>query len=361
MVRGRPRLSLRFSIAAALLGGWLLFPGCGNDAPTGASGGANRVVEVTVRDISETVELTGEVVPAIYSEIKSEISGRIAQVHAEPGVLVAAGDLLVELDRTQLDTEVREAERQVEAARLNMEKALRDYERTRELFQRELVPQREYLDAQVARELAANSFEIQQARLESSKERLAQSVIRAPHAGLVLNHNLRAGQVVTGATSVSQGTVLMEVADMNLLYVETHINEVDITRVAVGMPARVSFDTIRGAIFEGAIETLSPSAIQRDQVRVFPTRIRFESHDPRIRPGISANVVIPVSTAEGVPAVIISAVFTERGSRFVFVREGEGFARRPVVTGISDMEFVEIREGLSPGEAISLTRPAIVN
>ncbi|MBA4150566.1 MAG: hypothetical protein H0X66_20835 [Verrucomicrobia bacterium] len=89
----------------------------------------------------------------------------------------------------------------------------------------------------------------------------------------------------------------------------------------------------------------------------FSARIAIKSIDERVRPGMTANLRIPVQSASGVLAVPLGAIFTEQGERYVFVRNGEGFERRTVSLGISDFRFAEITSGLSSGEVIALEQP----
>ncbi|MDB6168824.1 MAG: hypothetical protein JWM88_1688 [Verrucomicrobia bacterium] len=316
-----------------------------------------RTARVALHDIVDTVEITGEVVPVILTEIKSEISGRVVRVNARPGEAVKASQVLVELDRTQLDSELHEAERLVEAAGISAEHMLKDLRRLENLHTAAVVTEKDLIDAQVNRDLAINNLEVLRARLDASKERLAKAVIRAPHDGVVLQHTLREGQVIVGATSFSQGTVLMQVADLTQLFVETKINEIDSPRVKPGMKARISFDTIHDTTYPAVIETVAPSATIVDQVRVFLVRIRFEGADARIKPGISANVSLPVEEVHGVPAVPLAAIFMDGARRFVYRREQADFVRVPVAIGVNDLDWVEIRSGLKSNDEIALVRP----
>ena len=95
----------------------------------------HRVIDQSARDIADTIELTGEVVPLTLWEIKSEISGRVVRVNAQPGDHVTEGEVLVELDRTKLESDAQEAERLVEAADISSQQALRDLHRVERLRQ----------------------------------------------------------------------------------------------------------------------------------------------------------------------------------------------------------------------------------
>lgn len=225
------------------------------------------------------------------------------------------------------------------------------------LHQATVVTEKELLDAQVARDLALNNLEVRRARLASARELLIQAVIKSPHAGMVLQHTLREGQVIVGANSFSQGTVLMPVADVSQMLVEANINEIDSPRIKPGMPAKISFDTIRDKIFPGIIETVAPSATLVEQIRVFPVRIRFEGERPPVKAGISANIALTVEEVHGVPSLPLAAVFSDGPRHFVFKKDATGFARVTIGIGVNDLERVEIRSGLKVGDEIALARP----
>ena len=335
----------------------VLLGGCARQDPAALALAAVHTTKVATHDITDTLEISGEVVPVVLTEIKSEISGRVVKVHALPGAHVKADDLLVELDQTQLNSELHEAERLVEAAQISAEHMQRDLRRQENLHNSTVATDKDLLDAQVNRDLAVNNLEVLRARLVSAKERLAKAVIRAPHDGMVLQHTLREGEVIVGATSFSQGTVLMQVADLSQLYVETKINEIDSPRVRVGMKAQVSFDVIHDKSYPGEIETVAPSATLVDMVRVFVVRIKFDGSDVRIKPGISANVSLPVEEVKGVAAVPLSAIFMDGTRRFVYRKEGAEFVRVTVSIGVNNLDWVEIRSGLKPNDEIALVRP----
>jgi hypothetical protein len=106
------------------------------------------------------------------------------------------------------------------------------------------------------------------------------------------------------------------------------------------------------------VERVAPQATLKNNIKGFATQIRLKNIDPRVRPGMTANMTIPVASAENVLAIPIAAVFTEQGERYAYVRTGEQqFEMRPIELGISDYQFAQITGGLSDGEVVSLVRP----
>ena len=310
------------------------------------------------RDLQSLVSASGEVRPLLNSVVKSEISGRIARVAVQEGAAVRKGEPLLELDRTSLEAQVREAERRLQAEQLRLDKAQRHAQRLETLFAKQFVGEQAHLDAQTERALAQLQLEIAQARLDDAAEDLAKSTLRAPHDGIVTRLDVVDGEVISGASSVSNGTDLLSIAQLQQLYMEAEINEVDIERLRLGQTAQLRFDAIPGLELDGAIGAIALSARKDGNVRVFPIEVMFEASDARVRPGISASVDVPIEAVEAAVSVLLSAVFrADDGSSYVFVRDGADWQRRSVQTGINNLQHIEIKAGVAEGEVVALSRP----
>ncbi|NQY32319.1 MAG: efflux RND transporter periplasmic adaptor subunit [Coraliomargarita sp.] len=317
-----------------------------------------RTDKAAIRDLESVVSATGEVLPLLSSIVKSEISGRITVIHIDEGDTVERGAVLLELDRTSLEAKVKEVERSLEAERLRLEKSKRNFNRLDELFRKEFVGEQEYLDAQTDYELSELNLEIAKARLEDVQEDMAKTTITAPHDGIITKLDVVEGEVISGATSVSNGSELMTIAQMTELYMEANVNEVDVEKLYVGKPARLSFDALPGVVIDGTIDRIAVSARKDGNIRVFPIEIVFEVSDTRVRSGISATVDIPVDAVDGVVSALLSTVFFEEDKRFVYVQELAGWDKREVEVGINDMQHVEIKSGVSAGDRLALSRPS---
>ena len=309
------------------------------------------------RDLMSVVPASGEVLPLLSSIVKSEISGRIMEIKVEEGDAVIRGQVLLELDRTSLETRLREAQRNLEAERLRLEKSERNNLRLKDLFEDDFVGEKEYLDANTELKLAELNLEIAQARLEDAAEDLSKSVISAPHNGVVTRMDVLEGQVISGATSVSNGTGLMTIAELDELYMEANINEVDVERLYLGQKAFLRFDAIPEFEVEGTINVIAPSARKDGNVRVFPVEVFFEVTDKRVRPGISATVEVPIESAKNSISILLSAVFNDEGVSHIYVKKSAVWERREVSVGINNLQYVEIRSGLEDGEVVALSRP----
>src|SRR5690606_12725955 len=112
-----------------------------------------------------------------------------------------------------------------------------------------------------------------------------------------------------------------------------------------------------GLKVQGRVERMAPQATIKNNIKGYDTRIVLENLDPRVQPGMTATLSIPVAAAEDALTVPLSAVFSEQGERYVFVRTGNSFERRTVSIGVSDFFHAEIRSGLSEGDVVALEQP----
>ena len=334
-------------------------------------------VKAKVGDVAETVLATGAVSPVDETQIRAEVSGLVTFVRVTPGQRVRRDQQLVELDRKELESEVHEDEFQIEADQLKSDQTRKKLDRDRALVGKGFIPQEEYDDADTALRLAQNDLSVQRAKLETLRQKIVKTDIRSPHDGVVLKLEARAGQVIIGADSVTSGTVLMRIADLARLKVNTTLNEVDVARVRMGDKVRMTFDAVPGKTVAGTITYISPSADDGSgggdegssgrrggssssgsgSVRGFETIINLDESDDRIRPGVTAHVEVPVAKATKVVTVPLTGVFADGEKSVAFVKRGATFERKAVEVGVSDGNVVEVKKGLAAGDEVAVERP----
>jgi len=348
--------------AAGILAGLAVIAGLGwwRHSSAEEAKPAVPVARAEVREVEDIVRVTGEVTPALVTEIRSENSGQIAKIHFKAGELVDKGQVLIELDSSELASQINESTIEIEATHLQLEKSVRDLNRLKKLYDQKIVPEKEYQDARIDFLLAQNGLKLQEAKLETLKSRMAKTIITSPQAGTILEVNVQEGVVIMGANGASEGTLLMKIADLRNLIIQTNINEVDVTKLTVGAPVLIALESIPQAKATGELQFISPAASAGDDdendVRVFPIKAALVAEDPRIRPGISANLAIPISKERGV-TVPLAAVFYEQKTHFVFRKDGGRFKRRVIVPGINDTQRVVVLEGLADGDQVALEKP----
>jgi RND family efflux transporter MFP subunit len=301
---------------------------------------------VSARDINFAITAAGEITPAELVSVKPEVSGRIDQLPVDIGDQVKKGDLLFTLDDTDLQTE--KAQRQIEiegsklqvnASQIAVEKAELTFKRSRELRDGKLVTQ--------------EAFDNDRLALETAKTK-----ITAPFDCTILDRKVSVGQAVSGASGVNSGTEVFVVADLSELIIYAHINQADVTRMGVDQKVQIEVEAVPGLKLTGRVARIPPQATIKNNIKGFATRIVVKN-DPNsgVRPGMTANLTIPLQGAENVPALPLAAVFTERGERFAYVQQGGRFERVPIRVGVTDYDFAEVTSGLQGGETVSLVTP----
>lgn len=321
---------------------------------------AIATTKVRTATISEDIVAVGRLRAVFSTELRSEINGRIVKILATDGQKVTRNQEIVRLDQQDILTQLQEMERTIEATKLKALRARRDHERLVDLQQRGVVTAKDFEDSRIVYSLAENDAAISEARAANLRDKLAKTVIRAPHDGTLLLKDLTEGQVITGAAAQNGGTLLGDVADLSTLMVRTNINEIDVARLKMGDVARVRVDSMRTVLMGGAIKRIATSALETgsDRTRVFPVDVIIDEADGRLRPGMSATVMFTLARIEDTPAVALSSVFsTAEGVRYVFLKKGQGFAVHAVETGIADTRYVQILAGLPVGAEVARSRP----
>ncbi|MEM6820869.1 MAG: efflux RND transporter periplasmic adaptor subunit [Verrucomicrobiota bacterium] len=316
---------------------------------------------VSRQTIELNVEVSGDIEPLEQVEVKAEVSAKLKKIHVELGQRVKRGDLLFELDDQELLTQLESAKLEIESARLGLEKALSDHQRNERLFKKELIPARDVADSLTDKQLAENAVERAQKRLQNVQDKLDKTQVLAPISGMILEMPVVEGQVVVAAASVNSGTLLMKLADLSNLIIKTHINQIDVAKLKPKMDFKFFMDPLPGETFEGKIHTIAPTATVKRNVKGFAVEMIIPKPDARLKPGMTANVVVPIEVREGVLSVPLAAVFSESDrSKIVYIRSNTidvPIEKRPVEIGVANLDFVEITSGLTEGEVVMLTRP----
>ncbi len=315
---------------------------------------------VRVANISEEIVAVGRLRAVFSTELRAEISGRIMKISVIDGEAVKRGQEILRLDQQDILTQLQESDRNIEASKLKVARAKREFERQKDLKTRELITVKDFEETRTTLSLTENDAAVYDARAANLRDKLAKTVIRAPHDGTLLLRDLTEGQLVTSAAATNGGTLLGEVADLSALMVRTNINEIDVARLKVTDVARVRVDSLRNMMLNGEIKRIATVATESlgDRTRVFPVDVVVDETDPRLRPGMSATVMFTLAHVENVPAVPLSAVFSNADSvRYVFVNKGETFEVRGIDIGLVDTRRVQIISGLVTGELVALMRP----
>jgi RND family efflux transporter MFP subunit len=322
-----------------------------------------KTAVVEQRDIRFSVPAAGEISPAEQVSVKPEINGRIEELPVDIGDEVKVGQMLFKLDDKELQNQKASLVTDVERAQLQLEQAERNYKRAQELFEENLIAKELFENTKTEFALAKNALERSQRELAVIEERLTKTRVEAPFDCTILTRPVSMGQAVSGSGGFNSGTEVLTIADLNNLIINAHINQADIVRLRQDQVVDVQVEAVAGLTVQGVVERIAPQATIRNNIKGFAVRILLQDADKRIRPGMTANIKIPVASADNVVAIPLAAVFTERdpetfqSERFAYVVNGEQIERRAIRVGVSDFFYAEIQDGLKPGEIVALEPP----
>src|SRR5881409_2814792 len=284
---------------------------------------------------SSSASAAGEIGPAEQVSVRPEINGKILTLPVDIGDRVKKDSVLFTLDDQDLQTERSSRLIEIEAAKLQLEKAKRDYERSKQLFADKLISQELFEDTRTQYELARNALDRTEKALQLLDYQLTKTKILAPFDCTVLTRPVSVGQAVSGSGGFNSGTEVLTIANLNEMIVNAHVNQADVTRLTQGQEVDVQVEAVPGLKITGTVERIAPQATIKNNIKGFAARILLKDVDPRVRPGMTANVQIPVASADNVVAVPLAAVFTETNpetgqtEHYVLAKMEDGFERRP--------------------------------
>jgi HlyD family secretion protein len=325
------------------------------------------LAEVTNTTIVSMLEENGAIRPRNEIIIKSEVNGRVEHVYIEDGDVVTGGHVLVELDKIDLLNKRRELELDEREAMLQLEGAQLDYARNRELYEAKLVSPDVYDRMRIERDLKSNRVEKIRSQITTVDDNLRKTTISAPIRGTIYDRAMEAGEVVIGASSVSSGTEMMKLADLDLLEVRALVNEVDIASISTGMPVTISVESLQGHTFAGSVARVAPAASadkQTQQILGFEVTVLLDARNTQLKPGMTATVLFTRGVASNVVAVPLPAVFCDNYELtpseqqfYVYVKDATNFNKQAVTIGLHDLKHVHVTSGLTTHVSVALERP----
>ncbi|MDQ8204554.1 efflux RND transporter periplasmic adaptor subunit [Pelagicoccus sp. SDUM812003] len=306
----------------------------------------DTVTEVTVGkaqrgDITATVTATGKIYPEVEVKISSEVGGEIVELPVKDGQKVEKGDLLVRVNPDTLEAQVLQQEAALRATQANSEEARArmlqselDLKRLKNLYDKGYATLEQIDEAETALEVAKASYRATQSRIEQqemslkeAKDSLAKATTFAPIAGTITVLSSELGDRVVG-TGQFEGTEILRVADLSQMEVRVEVSETDITQVKIGDKASVEIEALNDRKFDGVVTEIANSANEEgnggnsDQMTTFLVKVRLESPDSSIRPGMTATADIRTATVEDVVKVPLQSV-TVRSRDVVAEQLGE--------------------------------------
>jgi HlyD family secretion protein len=272
-----------------------------------------QAVPVERRDIIVSARASGTIQPDTTVEVKSKASGEILDIMVETGSLVKRGALMIQVDPRTARNTMAQAEAQLEVAKARLANALSQKKRSDELFVSKALTETEYEQSQLDYANARAVVVSAQVDVENARIQLEDTDVRSPISGTVIEKSVERGQVISSPTrDVGGGTVLLKMADLNLVQVKTLVDETDIGKIQSGLRSTVTVDAYPNRPFEGSVLKIEPMAVTQQNVTMFPVLVRIENREGLLRPGMNAEVEIHVGRRDSVLAVPNAALRTQR-------------------------------------------------
>ena len=265
------------------------------------------------RDITVTAEATGAVEPINIVEVKSKASGLITRMPVDVGSNVKPGDLLVQIDTHDVQSQYDQTVAALRAAQASLDVAAAQKKRSDALLKEEVITPQEHETATLQYANAQASLVKARTDADIARQRLEDATVRAPVAGTVIDKPVSLGQVITSATSsASGGTTILSMADLSKVRMRALVNETDIGQVQPGQQATVTVDAFPNRRFRGVVEKVEPQAVVQQSVTMFPVLISLDNSGGELLPGMNGQVSMLVTQKNGVVAIPTDAARTMR-------------------------------------------------
>lgn len=326
------------------------------------------VITPAVRTIHQTIPANGKVRPVTEVNITPDVSGEIVEIFFQEGDFVHKGDLLLKIKPDiylslldQATAALNGSKAQFSQQEASLRQAKLHFERCKLLLEKGAIALSEYEEAESSFKIAERVLESARYQVQSAtasvreaRENLAKTSIYSPMDGIISRMMVEKGERVVG-TSQMAGTEILRVADFSRMEISVEINENDIIKVERGDTASVEIDAFKGQKFSGIVTQVANSAKSTgylsEQITSFEVNILLSDDTSRLRPGMSATIAITTEKKDNIITIPLKCI-NSNGCIFVVRDDGSTVEERRVVTGIQDIDNIEIIDGLSMEEIV---------
>ena len=367
--------------------------------------GKTKTAKAEVADVQVRVTEVGSVEPQVKVDVKSVLSGKVVELLVREGDRVKRGQVLarVEPDVNQA-RDLAQVKNSVAETEIALAEAKATHDRNQGLLSQGLLSaqaglesETRYRQAKATHDAAMDKYRIVQESgvpIAAVEAGITQRLnVASPMDGVVIRRPVELGDtVMSGVSSFNAGTVLMTVADVETMIIKAGINEVDIGKVRLQQPVKVSLDAYPKVRFAGTIQRIAPAARLEEKVKVFDVEIAIDRQGNELRTGMTANIDVVGEKREKVLAVPVEAIFKKDETEVVYVKKAEAakpadkgglfstvfaagkkdtppakldpkdawkekFELREIETGLASVDRVEVVKGLAVGTEIAVEDP----
>jgi HlyD family secretion protein len=288
-------------------------------------GGKNGKVKyrtdvISKGDIEATVVTSGTLDAVTVVDVGSQVSGKIAKLFADFNSPVKAGQIVAQLDLDLLQAKVDQNQSnyessiaRLEQAQVTLDTTKKKYDRSLDLFKRNLISIEEqetaeanYLSAKSGLVTAKSTVSQSKSQLDSSKVDMSYAIIRSPIDGVVVTRNVNLGQTV--AASMTAPVLFKVASDLTKMQLSCAVDEADIGKMKDGQRVRFTVDAFPGETFNGSVRQVRLASTVVQNVVTYTCIVDAENNDLKLKPGMTATVSVIVGEAKGVLKVPNSAM-----------------------------------------------------
>ena len=354
LLTGRMRDGLTFLLSI------LLLHACSSKPET-----AYETTTVERGNIATTVTATGTIEPVTKVEVGTQVSGIVAKLYVDYNSEVKAGQVIAELDKTNLISTLESQRANLTSAQSALAYQKANYERQKTLFDKGLISANDFEQAHLTYVQAQQQVTTARQSVKRAETDLGYATITSPINGVVLSKDVEEGQTV--AASFSTPTLFTIAQDLTDMRVIADIDEADIGDVKEGQRVAFSVDAFPNDTFQGHVTQVRQQATTESNVVTYEVVISAPNADLKLKPGLTANVTIFTLEKNNVLTVTAKALRFSPNEALIaedetiqpsdaphklWVREGKTFRAIPVVTGVTNGTLTEITSGIQAGTEV---------
>lgn len=327
--------------------------------------------------VENNVTATGTIQPLEQVEVGTQVSGEIDKIYVDYNSVVKKGQLLAELDKSNLLENLSQAEATVTSAESELNYAQSSFERTEELYNNNAATRVAYDEAKNSLVKAQTSLQNAKSNYDKSKVNLGYAEIYSPIDGVVLSREVEVGQTV--AASYSTPTLFTIAHDLTQMKVEADVDEADIGQVKEGQKVKFTVDAYIDDVFYGEVQQIRLQPTTTNNVVTYTVIITAHNPELKLLPGMTASVtivtksetglVVPSEALNFMPSPQIMAemnVLSQPEARpapsdamtpkeKVWVKRDGSLQMRHIVTDMSDGVYRIVKQGLGVGDTVVLS------
>ncbi len=300
--------------------------------------------------IKNTITATGTIQADTTVAIGTQVSGVIQKIYVDFNSHVKKGQLLLELDKTPLQTQVQQAQASLDDSKSEVAFQTATYERYKALLDKKLVAQADYDQVKYNYDKAMANLKTAQAGFDKAKVNLAYATIYSPIDGVILNRAVDQGQTV--ASSFNTPNLFTIGNDLTQMQVQANVDEADICQVKNGQPVDFTVDAYPSEIFKGDVRQIRLQPIVTSNVVTYTVIVNAPNPEKKLMPGMTANITVLVQQVDSVLIVPGKALrFTPDAAFLAEYMKNNPFGQRQGGQGGQGGQAGQNGQGAQTGQA----------